>query len=51
MSGKKGLKKLQAYYHELNSASKKVLEKNKFKFKGAQKSNTIFYDYLTDLVL
>ena len=48
---KKGLKKLQAYYHELNSASKKVLEKNKFKFKGAQKSNTIFYDYLTDLVL
>ena len=48
---KKGLKKLQAYYHELNSASEKVLKKNKFKFKSTQKSNTIFYDYLTDLVL
>ena len=48
---KKGLKKLQANFHEMNYASKKVLEKNKFKFKGTQKSNTVFYDYLSYLVL
>ena len=39
---KKGLKKLQAGLYEINYASKKALEKNKFKLEGILKSQILF---------
>jgi len=53
---KKGLKKLQAGSYEMNYASNKVLEKNKFKLEGILKSQILFNNkryksYLYGLVL
>ena len=53
---KKGVKKLQAYFYEMNYGSKKVLIKNNFKCEGILKSRIIFKkkrykSYLYGLVL
>ena len=42
LAKKKGIKKLKAGFYEMNSASKKVLEKNGFKPEGALESELIF---------
>jgi [ribosomal protein S5]-alanine N-acetyltransferase len=39
---KKGVKKLQARYYQMNFGSKKVLEKNKFKLEATLKSQIVF---------
>ena len=45
---KKGLKKLKAGLYEMNIGSKKVLEKNGFKFEGKFKSERIFKNKRVD---
>ena len=42
LSKEKVLKKLQAGLYEINYASKKALEKNKFKLEGILKSQILF---------